>query len=91
VALAGAMTIYVVHEQSRITRAGYRISRLAAEEVQLAEQIRIHAVTVTRLRQPEVIREQVVNLRLGLRRQEPPVLAAEARRQYASASSGFAR
>jgi len=83
------MTIYVVYEQSRITRAGYRISRLAREEAKLTEQIRIHTVRVTKLRQPEVIHEQVVNLRLGLRPQPTPGMPRDAFSQYARVSSHY--
>jgi len=83
------MVIVVVHEQSRITRAGYRISRLAAEEVELAEQVRIDKVRVTRLRQPELIERRVAELRMNLQR--PADASLDGFGRFASASSAYAR
>ena len=68
VALVGAMAIFLVYERSRVTRAGYKISERSRDESKLVEEIRIHQVQVTRLRQPEFIKHQVETLRIDLMR-----------------------
>jgi hypothetical protein len=67
-ALVGAIAIFLAYEHSRIIRAGYTISELSRDEAKLVEQIRIHQVQVTRLRQPEFIKHQVERLRIDLMR-----------------------
>jgi len=67
-AVVGLMAIFIVYERSRIIRAGYKISELSRDEVKLVEEIRMRNVQVTRLRQPDVIAQQVEKLRLGLTR-----------------------
>ena len=69
-AVVGAMTIFLAYQHSRVIRAGYKISELSRDEGRLVEQIRIHQVQVTRLRQPEFIKHQVEMLRIDLMR--PP-------------------
>lgn len=66
--LVALMVIHLVYERSRITRAGYEISRLARDETKLVEQVRILDVQVNRLRQPEFIQRQVERLRIDLMR-----------------------
>jgi len=72
VALVGAMAIFLSYEHSRILRAGYKISELSRDEAKLVEEIRIHQVQVTRLRQPEFIKHQVERLRIDLMRPPEP-------------------
>jgi len=69
-ALVGAMAVFLAYEHSRIIRAGYKISELSRDESKLVEEIRIHQVQVTRLRQPEFIKHQVETLQIDLMR--PP-------------------
>jgi hypothetical protein len=76
-ALVGAMAGSVVVERARITQAGYRISRLSADEVKLTEQLRVHKVYVTRLRQPEFIRRHIVRLGLQEGTREVPTRPSE--------------
>jgi hypothetical protein len=65
-ALVGAMAIFLAYEHSRVTRAGYKISELSSDEAKLVEEIRIHQVQVTKLRQPQFIKHQVETLKIDL-------------------------
>ena len=66
--LVGSAAIFLVYEQSRITRAGYEINRLSRDETGLIEQVRLLEVHVTRLRQPEFLERQGERLRIDLMR-----------------------
>jgi len=68
VGLIGMLAIFLIFEQSRITRAGYSISRLSHDETKLVEQVRILNVQVTKLRQPEFLEQQVQKMRIDLMR-----------------------
>jgi uncharacterized membrane protein YccC len=74
-AIIGAMAVFLVYEQSRITRAGYKISQSSQQESKYVEQIRSLNVQVTKLRQPEFIEQQVQRMRIDLAR-PPSVMAA---------------
>lgn len=71
-AMMGAMAVFLVWAHSRITRAGYQISRLSSQEQKLVEQVRSLNVQVTKLRQPDVIERQVERLRIDLMRAPEP-------------------
>ena len=64
--VAGGIAIFLVNEQSRITRAGYAISKLSGEERHLVENLRLVKVDVTRLSQTDEIERKVADMRLGL-------------------------
>ncbi len=64
--LVGATGIFLVYEQSRITRAGYAISKLSSEEATLVENLRVVKVDVTRLCQGDELERKVADMRLGL-------------------------
>ena len=65
--LLGALAVFLVYEHSRVTRAGYEISRLSRDEAKLVEQLRLLDVHVTKLRRPEFLRGQVRRMRIDLR------------------------
>jgi len=65
--LLGVLGVFLVYEHSRVTRAGYDISRLSRDEAQLIEQLRLLDVQVTKLARPEHIRGQVRRMRIDLR------------------------
>ena len=66
------MILFMVYEQSKITRAGYEISRLSQDETKLVEQLRILNVHVNRLCQPEFIEQQVRQMQIDLMRAPEP-------------------
>ena len=66
--LLGVLGVFLVYEHSRVTRAGYEISRLSHDEARLIEQLRLLNVHVTKLRRPEHLRGQVRRMRIQLRR-----------------------
>lgn len=64
--LVGAIGIFLVYEQSRITRAGYAISKLSSEETALVENLRLAKADVNRLCQGDELERKVADMRLGL-------------------------
>jgi hypothetical protein len=67
-ALAAAMAIFVVYENSRMTRAAFRISQLSHDEAKVIDEQRMARIRISQLRQPEFIEQQVQRLRIDLMR-----------------------